>query len=341
MDSIFDKYRPLSEVGNDKYKIYVVPGGPQPHVTDWVNSLFRPTIVERKRPPIPNRPEWRQLRFDTPEDVEEFYSVPRYLPTWLDYVVFVGAFEPDWSDEAWPEDQPYGSFREPKEWFQERTMRIFRRHCRDSIKQCDSVMGYVSHETQHGIGDFELGRALDKHITKLRDREGDWNPFWSCGAGEHSLPEDETIYGFFEDVAGFDGNPYADLWQFWIPAVLRRRAEEPREIHSGRGEDLFGNAYSQLRQQSKLGAIPALTHQLKIPHTRYAGDWGNRKLRAIIEIDEDHHRQRSEFEADKKRQREIELLGWRVWRFTEREVLADPEGCARQAAAFLTTLTDR
>jgi hypothetical protein len=62
--------------------------------------------------------------------------------------------------------------------------------------------------------------------------------------------------------------------------------------------------------------------------------WRDRRL--IIEVDgRDVHTTRRAFEHDRRRDQRLSMLGWRVVRFTWRQVLCEPAAVAATVAALL------
>jgi very-short-patch-repair endonuclease/nucleoside 2-deoxyribosyltransferase len=344
----FTRFKPIEWADPTAVTFYALNSGRNHTDSDWLKCLFDDYD--------PNDPPWKAPLFSVDDQIEavrgrpdpwnELWTNVHYIRTAFPWLLMIGNFNRDWDKM----DQLGAESRLRRKFGVEWPRKKIARSAFNAIPRADFVVGVVRPDNPIAWVELGIAVALNKPIF-LHDEGG----MWGYGDTDNWIPAAQIEQMFVEYQNEFE---YENLWDFedsddvmdagdWgffeqaSRLADKRKQETPTpQVSTERGEDMFGNAYSQLRQQSKLGAIPALTHQLKIPHTRYSGDWGNRKLRAIIEIDEDHHRQRREFEADKKRQREIELLGWRVWRFTEREVLADPEGCARQAAAFLTTLTE-
>jgi very-short-patch-repair endonuclease len=61
-----------------------------------------------------------------------------------------------------------------------------------------------------------------------------------------------------------------------------------------------------------------------------------REAKLIVEADSfEHHRARASFEADRARDAKLALMGWRVVRFTWRQMVADPAGVAATIRALL------
>jgi very-short-patch-repair endonuclease len=68
----------------------------------------------------------------------------------------------------------------------------------------------------------------------------------------------------------------------------------------------------------------------------FLADFVWRAAKLIVEADGfEHHRQRAAFEADRARDAELALMGWRVVRFTWRQLTGDPAGVAATIRALL------
>jgi very-short-patch-repair endonuclease len=114
----------------------------------------------------------------------------------------------------------------------------------------------------------------------------------------------------------------------WRDLLRRRRPNStPPEI-------LFAEAYADLADQF----APILVQQYKIPGTNYRVDFACLERKAIIEVDGfTYHSTRPQFNHDRKRQRQLEMLGWRMLRFTADEV-AQSEICVYDTISWLNRL---
>lgn len=65
--------------------------------------------------------------------------------------------------------------------------------------------------------------------------------------------------------------------------------------------------------------------------------WSTVKCRVAVELDghQFHERTKQQATADKRRDRQLQALGWRVLRFTGSEVWADPSDCVEQVRRFI------
>jgi very-short-patch-repair endonuclease len=68
----------------------------------------------------------------------------------------------------------------------------------------------------------------------------------------------------------------------------------------------------------------------------YRLDFAVPYLKIGIEIDGfDSHSDTSDIAADRKRQRDLEFIGWTIIRFGGQEVYDDPSACAEEALKFI------
>ena len=72
---------------------------------------------------------------------------------------------------------------------------------------------------------------------------------------------------------------------------------------------------------------------------RYVADFVVPSVRLVVEVDGSAHQGREL--ADARRQADLELLGYTVFRLTAREVMRSPEQAARRVAAEVTRLRAR
>ncbi|MGW5508235.1 endonuclease domain-containing protein [Streptomyces albogriseolus] len=72
---------------------------------------------------------------------------------------------------------------------------------------------------------------------------------------------------------------------------------------------------------------------------RYRIDFALPKQKIGIELDGyAWHSSPEAFTRDRARQRELELDGWRIVRFSGSEIIKDADDCVRQAAAFAASI---
>ena len=100
---------------------------------------------------------------------------------------------------------------------------------------------------------------------------------------------------------------------------MNRTIERARDLRRG-GSLAERKCWELLRAHRLRG----LKFRRQHPIGRYFADFACPARKLIIEIDGDHHADRSE--ADARRTRDLEREGWRVIRFAANEVVQNPEG---------------
>lgn len=79
------------------------------------------------------------------------------------------------------------------------------------------------------------------------------------------------------------------------------------------------------------GIVP----QYNVPGFRYRVDFAFPDEKIAVELDGyEYHNSKEQFTNDRKRQREMELVGWRFIRFSGSEVYKDTDACVKQAYEF-------
>ena len=77
------------------------------------------------------------------------------------------------------------------------------------------------------------------------------------------------------------------------------------------------------------GRVDGYKFRRQHPIGRYVADFACERLRLVIEIDGGVHERDDVVTSDHLRQSELEALGWTVLRFTNSQVLSEPESvCA-------------
>lgn len=114
----------------------------------------------------------------------------------------------------------------------------------------------------------------------------------------------------------------------WRELLRRRRPNStPPEI-------TFAEAYADIADDF----APIIVQQYQIPGTKYRVDFACIERKAIIEVDGfTYHSTRPQFNHDRKRQRQLEMLGWRMLRFTADEI-AQSEVCVYDTISWLNSL---
>lgn len=87
--------------------------------------------------------------------------------------------------------------------------------------------------------------------------------------------------------------------------------------------------------QSDHGFLIPIEYQYEVEGGKYRFDFAIPDRKVAIELDGyEWHSSREQFTKDRQRQREIEMLGWRVVRFSGREVVKNPSACYDQAITY-------
>jgi very-short-patch-repair endonuclease len=108
-------------------------------------------------------------------------------------------------------------------------------------------------------------------------------------------------------------------------------------------DDLRAHGATQTRSDLEAAMLQlCLDHRLPRPQVnRYDGTrevdfrWPDHRL--VVEVDGwTYHRTRAAFDSDRARDRELLRAGWRVARFTDRQIARDPNAVAHELTALLT-----
>ncbi len=73
----------------------------------------------------------------------------------------------------------------------------------------------------------------------------------------------------------------------------------------------------------------------QLPIDRYVADFACVEAKLIVELDGGQHADRAAYDAE--RTERLEMLGWRVIRFWNHEVMLEPEGVLETILAAITT----
>jgi very-short-patch-repair endonuclease len=119
---------------------------------------------------------------------------------------------------------------------------------------------------------------------------------------------------------------------------LRRHPQEVAQDPSIASDPSFDSAVEQLfwrsHQTHYYAELVGLTPQH--PVGRYRLDFALPAQKIGLEIDGlAYHGGQKEFVADRQRQRDLELEGWRILRFAAQEVMVNADDCVRQAATWV------
>lgn len=168
---------------------------------------------------------------------------------------------------------------------------------------------------------------------------------YAKGRGKHIIIASPELPGTFE-WAGQRGlqlpdSPTAELWFAFSCATSTITAATPREALK-QAIDLFPNLESPIEEafwHAYRQAAPQDLNGLKSQHSvfggRYRIDFALPDRKIGIELDGySWHSSPEAFTRDRARQRELELDGWRIIRFSGSEINNDADDCVRQAAAL-------
>lgn len=193
-------------------------------------------------------------------------------------------------------------------------VQIFSR-CLLSILSADLVMGWINSPDCYGtLVELGFAAAHGKPVV--------------VGFDQNELGDLVDDFWFLQQLASNDGvamfkhHGPADLLEAAIPTpapVVELESEAERR---------FWSAYQELKPAS----LDGLVTQHKA--LRYRLDFALPAQRIGIEIDGyAYHSDKETFTRDRKRQRELELAGWRIVRFSGKEACDQPQQCVRDAAA--------
>jgi very-short-patch-repair endonuclease len=191
-----------------------------------------------------------------------------------------------------------------------------RKLCLDAIKKADVVFAWI--DSPDAFGTFtELGyaAALRKEILI---------------AGPKQFPDMWFIYATAGTLKIAE-SPLAALQAF-----IAENKYIPRPQFDSPLEEKFWDAWQQAGGATR---TVELEYQYNIPDTRYRVDFANIEEKVAIELDGyEYHNSKDQFTNDRKRQRELENIGWRVIRFSGSEVYKNPNKCFEDAASFIVDL---
>jgi very-short-patch-repair endonuclease len=113
--------------------------------------------------------------------------------------------------------------------------------------------------------------------------------------------------------------------QSLVPTVQRPEFESPIER-------LFWEEW----QRQGGSATLDLAYQYRPANTPYRVDFAHVSTKTAVELDGyEYHSSKEQFTHDRKRQRELERLGWRFIRFSGSELMRNPEACFSEALDFV------
>lgn len=201
--------------------------------------------------------------------------------------------------------------------------------CLNAIDRSDIVFAWLDDATAHGTL-VELGYA-----------KGRGKPVIVAGP---NLPC--TMDQLWEQSEAAYPDPLPalaadDLWFAFTCATGTLTASTPREAIEQIG-DLFPRLDSPIEEafwsayrRNAPGELFGLKTQHPVLDGKYRLDFALPAKKIGIELDGyAWHSDRETFTKDRARQRELELDGWRLIRFSGSEINADADDCVRQAAAL-------
>jgi very-short-patch-repair endonuclease len=197
--------------------------------------------------------------------------------------------------------------------------------CLKAIDQADIIFAWLYDLTAFGTL-AEIGYAKGRGkivIVASPEKPGTVNDFYEDavdGINRHALSMHDLWFAFtLADMVIKAATPLEALKQF---ADLNPKLESPIE-------EAFWRAY--------LDARPPALEGLKAQHEALGGqyrlDFALPDAKIGIELDGyAYHSTPEAFTRDRRRERDLELAGWRIIRFSGSEVNRDADDCIRQAA---------
>lgn len=197
--------------------------------------------------------------------------------------------------------------------------------CLHAIEAADLVFAWIDDLTAHGTL-VEIGWAAARGKKVV--------------IGTTTAPgrrvAGETISGHF--VGEFDPSPLSDMWFVFhmgqvIEAPTPREAIEsalkPEPSFDSPLEESFWAELKRRPRPALAGLVP------QHPVDRYRIDFALPDRKIGVELDGfTYHGSKDAFNADRARQRNLELAGWRIIRFTGDEVRSNVAHCVDLAAKF-------
>lgn len=314
-----------------------------------MDSVGRKIYLAGKiRPNIKYQQDWRLALVDGLEDAQEDGLVrgtpwPVIPQAIFGRFTYVGPFFTDLSDETFSGHGSYLAYphgwdpSRSREWKHGADTPIIRasvvERCLQAIASADLVFAWIDDLACYGTL-FELGyaKALGKRLA-VRFAQGN---FYRSTPERLTEAEDEP------------SNPYDELWFTYFAChgqVCPDGPEEAlKEVIAELGWDVFPETFDspleamfaeEWRTQS-LHLIYPLVSQHAVKNGAYRLDFAFPRLELGIELDgHTYHSDREAFNNDRRRQREIEALGWRIIRFSGDELRHDIAACVQEAARFL------
>lgn len=210
-------------------------------------------------------------------------------------------------------------------------------NARIAIEAADLVVAVIDRESYGTILEVGYALAMGKTVLSVVDDDPE---LWFCrNAASNWLPGDQSLNS---RICKDQDELLQTLWSYvdvrghgkFIPASLAQLIESATSPL----EELFAKAAES--HYHKTGEHhEQLQGQYQIPGTKYRADLAEPNLKAIVELDgHTYHSSKDAFNHDRKRQRTLEKLGWRMLRFTGDEVRGNPTKCVQETYEFLNEL---
>lgn len=184
--------------------------------------------------------------------------------------------------------------------------------CLKAIDLADYVVALISEDAHGTIAEIGYASAKGKQIVVCYTSEEAAREAWFVGAmpGVLHTPDIATCLS----VIGREAVYYAG----------DALTESPIESS-------FWHAIGHVYAHEFAGFMPQVW-----VGTKYRLDFAHEGDKIAIELDGyEYHSSKDQFTKDRQRQRELEQLGWRILRFSGREIHADVMACAQQAIQWL------
>lgn len=314
-----------------------------------MDSVGRKVYLAGKiRPDIKYQRDWRLALVSGLEAAQDdrlirgmpWPLLPRAIFGRFDYV---GPFFTDLSDETFCGHGSWLAYPHAvnphhlREWKHSADTPIIRasvvERCLRAIASADLVFAWIDDLSCYGTL-FELGyaTALGKRVA-VRFAQGDFYRY---------TPDRLT-----ED-ADESANPYYELWFTYFACQAQVCEEGPvealKQVIAELGWEVFPETFDspleamfaeEWRAQS-LHLLYPLISQQPIKNGAYRIDFAFPRYQVGFELDGyTYHSDRDAFTRDRRRQREIEALGWHIIRFSGDELRQNITACVREAARFL------
>lgn len=193
--------------------------------------------------------------------------------------------------------------------------------CLESLRRADVVFSWLDDSTAHGTL-IELGYAMAVPGARrvIVARPSSLEPVTWGGHGDYYNNDDLWFASALPGVEHVRGpDPIT---------VLRSVLVEPEPAFESPAERAFWVAWQAV-------SGPELALQHRVFGGQYRLDFAHLASRTAIEIDGlAYHNGQEAFRKDHERQRRLTQAGWRVVRFTAKEVLTAGQRCAREAVAL-------